>query len=115
MKKTISFTLALLLGILLVTWYSCEQDPEETCVPDEYCNEQIVTVCCDNNDVCVYKFNGKEYTEDQLGQLASDLGCVSSSKEEDLNQEKSAFSELVEKLKAHLNRTREQAREQLAK
>jgi hypothetical protein len=77
MKKTFYLLSVILLGILVTTWYSCEAVPEETCEQDEICENKFVTACCTENE-CVYKYNGKEYTEDQIDQLAEDLGCGTS-------------------------------------
>lgn len=106
MKKTFYLLSAVLFGMLVTIWYSCETDPEETCEQDEICENKFVTACCTENE-CVYKYNGKEYSEDQIDQLAEDLGCASAvgvlksgSQEEDL-------SAVVEKLKALMSRVRE--------
>ena len=74
MNKAIYLISVVLLGILITTWYSCEEDPEATCFQDEICPAKFVTACCTENE-CVYKYGGKEYTEDQLDQLEADLGC----------------------------------------
>jgi hypothetical protein len=105
MKKIIYILSVVLLGIM-ATWYSCETDPEETCQQDEICEGKYVTACCTENE-CVYKYNGKEYTEDQLDELAEDLGCGSASgvliksgsQEYDL-------SDVIEKLKALMDRVK---------
>jgi hypothetical protein len=106
MKKKIFLLSFIFLGILIATYYSCETDPEETCEQDEICEGQFVTACCTETE-CVYKYNGKEYTEDQLDQLAEELGCgaavgvlKSGSQEDDL-------SAVIEKLKALMARVRE--------
>jgi hypothetical protein len=77
MKKSIFLLSVILLGILVTTIYSCELDPKETCSEDVICEEQTATACCDENNVCVYKYNGQEYTVDQLDQLEEDMGCPS--------------------------------------
>ena len=76
MKKKIFGITFILLGVFSAVWYSCEtnKDPEETCLQDEICEGKLVTACCTETE-CVKKYNGQEYTEDQLGQLAEDLGC----------------------------------------
>jgi hypothetical protein len=105
-KKKIVLSSAVLLGFFLTIWYSCEPDPKETCLQDEIC-QVTVTACCDDNNVCVYKYNGKEYTEDQLGDLANELGCVAVRVEEESISQKTAVSEVVEELKALMSRVRE--------
>jgi len=98
MKKKFYLLSVILLGILVTTWHSCETDPEETCEQDEICENKFVTYCCTENE-CVYKWNGKEYTDDQLDELAEELGCGSAavlksgSRENDL-------SGVIEQLKA---------------
>jgi hypothetical protein len=74
MKKPISLLSAILFGILATTIFSCQDTAKETCKQDEICTAKSVTACCTDNN-CVYKYNGKEYTEDQVSQLAKDLGC----------------------------------------
>ena len=103
MKKTISLLSVILLGILVTIWYSCETDPEEICEQDEICENKFVTACC-TEDECVYKYNGKEYTEDQLGQLAEDLGCASVKA---LKSGSDDLSGVIEKLKALMSRVQE--------
>jgi len=105
MKRTIFLLSAVLIGILVITYYSCESDPEETCYQDEICTDKFVSACCTENE-CLYKYNGKEYTEDQIDQLAEDLGCSSAvgilksgSQEDDL-------SAVIEKLEALMSRVR---------
>ncbi len=61
---------------------SCETEPVEHCEQEEICDGHEVTACCtdDNGAItCVYKYNGKEYTEDQLDELSEDLGCTNTS------------------------------------
>ena len=108
MKKAIYLISIVFLGILITTWYSCEEDPEETCGLDEICAGVNVTYCCTEYE-CVYKYNGKEYTDDQLDELAEETGCGSASavnlksgcRENDL-------SSVIEKLKALRDRVRKQ-------
>ena len=51
-----------------------ETESQESCAQDEICTDKSVTSCC-TDGTCVFKYNGKEYTEDQLAELADDLGC----------------------------------------
>ena len=103
MKKAFLLLSIVFLGLLLTTYYSCETDPEETCEQDEICENKFVTACC-TEDECVYKYNGKEYTEDQLGQLAEDLGCASA---KTLKSGSDDLSGVIEKLKALMSRVQE--------
>ena len=103
MKKAFLLLSIVFLGLLLTTYYSCETDPEETCEQDEICENKFVTACC-TEDECVYKYNGKEYTEDQLGQLAEDLGCASVKA---LKSGSDDLSGVIEKLKALMSRVQE--------
>jgi hypothetical protein len=109
MKKTIFLLSAILLGIAVTTWYSCETDPEETCEQDEICEAKFVTACCTDNE-CVYKYNGKEYSEDQVGQLAKDLGCDAVNEEMESESQKKALASVVDQLKALMAKTREQVK-----
>ena len=82
MKKKL-FLLSFLAVVTIVLFtVGCETDPVEHCEEEEICEGHEVTTCCtdDNGDItCVYHYNGKEYTEDQLDELSEDLGCVSTS------------------------------------
>jgi len=106
MKKSIFILGVMLSGILVTTILSCEENPSETCVQDEICTAVFVDACCDDNDICVYKYNGNEYTEDEYDQLVIDTGCGSA---------KSAGTEdnitnVVARLKALMARVKEQIR-----
>jgi hypothetical protein len=74
MKKSIYLLFLIVLGITTTIIYSCNKDSKETCTQDEICTSKFVDACC-TNDVCVYKYDGKEYTEAEVSQLAIDLGC----------------------------------------
>lgn len=81
---------------------SCEEDEKETCKQDEICEAKSVTACC-TGDVCVYKFNGKEYAEDELTQLTIDLGCGTASaslKSDDNVQIINRLKSLMQEVKA---------------
>ena len=95
----------MLSGILIATWYGCESEPDEVCVPDDYC-EVTVTVCCKTENDCVYKYNGKEYTEDQLDELDQDLGCNAVNVKWESTDQKSASSDVKERLKAQMARVK---------
>jgi hypothetical protein len=102
MKKTIFLIAVLFITVLAATWYSCgDTNPLETCEQDEICTDKYVTACCTNN-VCVYKYNGNVYTENQLDDLATELGCssVKSAGEDD------DMSGVINSLKALLDRVR---------
>ncbi|UCH13371.1 MAG: hypothetical protein JSV22_09665 [Bacteroidales bacterium] len=105
MKKAIYLISIAFLGILITTWYSCEEDPEETCFQDEICANIYVTACCTENE-CVYKYNGKEYDEDQEVELLQDTGCttaVVALKSESLDDD---LAGLIEKLRALMDRAK---------
>ena len=110
MKKTILLLCVIFSGILVATWYACESDPEEYCEQDLIC-EEYVTVCC-TGDVCVYKFDGKEYpdTDEGVNQLAEDMGCGTTSIVTEDGILKKNFSGIIDQLKAFMNRVRESAR-----
>ncbi len=107
MKKTIYLLSAVLLGIIVTTWYSCEKDPEESCFQEEICEAKDVTACCemvDDVQVCVYKYNGKEYDPDtEIDQLYIDLGCEVAYSPSDFKAAKAA---IVDQLHALLEKAR---------
>ncbi|MBX2844116.1 MAG: hypothetical protein KTR26_20280 [Flammeovirgaceae bacterium] len=79
--KSINFLkLFFILGFITFALTNCDEDPEseKSCSQDEICTAKNVTACCDDV-VCVYEYDGKEYQESELDQLAKDLGCSSSS------------------------------------
>ncbi|WP_020529678.1 hypothetical protein [Flexithrix dorotheae] len=80
MKKSKFFKLFFILGLVTFALTNCDEEPEseKSCSQDEICTSKNVTACCDDM-VCVYEYDGKEYQEDELDQLAEDLGCSSSS------------------------------------
>jgi hypothetical protein len=107
MKNKLLKTGVFLISIFIVTWYGCETDPEETCQQDEICEAKFVTACC-TDDACVYKYNGREYSEAQLDDLADDLGCSSVNvvvgESESL---KADIASVTQQLKALMNRVKE--------
>jgi len=105
MKKKFYLLSVILMVILVTTWYSCELDPQETCEQDEICENKFVTYCCTENE-CVYKWNGKEYTDDQLDQLAEDLGCGTSGVILKSGSRENDLSGVIEQLKALRDRVR---------
>ncbi|UXP33831.1 hypothetical protein N6H18_07700 [Reichenbachiella agarivorans] len=80
MKNVRIFGLLLVFGLTAVMLTNCDSavDALESCSQEEICPSKDVTACCDNKE-CVYKYDGKEYPEDDIDQLADDLGCGSSS------------------------------------
>ena len=113
MKKGAYLFLAIIAVTLSTVWYSCEEKPpEETCLADDYC-EITVTVCCDDDNVCVFKYNGKEYpdTEQGMTDLLDDLNCVAVTIKTETPEQKSARSDMFKRLQDHLNRTREIVKE----
>jgi len=99
MKKKNFLVWTILLGIFVVTWYGCETDPEETCEQEVICEEKSVTYCCTEGE-CVYKFNGKEYTDDQIDELAEDMGCSTAVSILKSGVQVKDYSEIIAKLKA---------------
>jgi hypothetical protein len=74
MKKSIILLSLLSITAFFIAIYSCKVDSKETCQQDEICTSKFVSACC-TNDVCTYTYDGKEYSEDEIDQLAKDLGC----------------------------------------
>lgn len=108
MKRTISLlSSAVLLGIIVATWYGCEKDSEETCEQDEICESKFVTACCTDEDDCVFKYNGKEYPSSQIDELAADLGCGGFGLVSESTSQKSTTSGATVKLKELLDKVRE--------
>jgi hypothetical protein len=103
MKKTIFLLSVVFLGFLATTWYGCEGGPEETCEQDEICEGKFVTACCTENE-CVYKYNGKEYREDEIEQLAIDLGCGTAVVGLKSGSQENDLSGVIEQLKALMDR-----------
>ncbi len=110
MKKTVYLLIAILFGILVINYYSCETDPEEVCLQDEICADHFVTACCTEDGKCVYKYNGKEYTEDQLDELESDLGCSAAIGFLKTESQKDDSSAVIEKLKALMSRVKKKCK-----
>jgi hypothetical protein len=100
MKKSSFLLFVIFAGILVTALLSCQDDPKETCLQDEFCTSKMVTACCDDNNVCVYKYNGKEYTEDEKDQLALDLGCGNVKNALKSGGQTNDLSEIVAQLKA---------------
>ena len=103
MKKTILILGIIIIGTLITVWNACETDSKETCQQDEICTDKFVTACCTDND-CVYKYNGKEYAESEIDQLATELGC-SAKKSTGENDD---LSGVIERLKALMDRVHEE-------
>ncbi len=105
MKKIFLLFSLLLIGSLILIVTNCEKDPEESCQQDTFCDAQIeVTVCCTSLE-CVYKYNGKEYPDNEEGenQLAEDLGC-SSAKSTTYERDMAA---IIKQLQELMDKTRE--------
>ncbi len=69
------WTSLLLIGFFALALTNCKEEDKETCEQDEICTNKNVTTCCDDT-TCTWQYNDKTYTEDELGQLATDLGCT---------------------------------------
>jgi hypothetical protein len=106
MKKIISSLFIVLLGIMFAVVYNCSKDTKESCQQDEICPSKDVTACC-TDTVCVYKYNGKEYTEDQMAELEHDLGCSVKEGVKSASYE-SDLKELGIRLKALMDRVRKE-------
>ena len=100
------FLSAVIICAVIVVWYSCESDPEESCKQDEICTDKFVTACCTESE-CVYKYNGKEYTEDQIDQLAKDLGCSTAMVLKGTEAQDNDLSEVIARLRALMDRVHE--------
>ena len=104
-KKILYLGLALITATLLFT-ISCEEDDDETCGEEEICDNKTVSACCSTDNsgdyTCVYKYNGVEYPESKIDDLADVLGC-SSTKSTDCDNEYviAALKELMEKVKCN--------------
>lgn len=99
-----------LLGFAAFSLNSCEDEPTETCAAEEICDAQEVTSCCEG-DVCVYKYNGKEYAESEIDQLAEDMNCggnavglKSADYEADIDQVVQRLNDLLQRVKAEHKR-----------
>jgi hypothetical protein len=75
MKKSLFLLVIVLFGIIM-TVIRCQDKAKDTCQQDTICESKEVTACC-TDTVCVYKFDGKEYKESQMNELAIALGCPS--------------------------------------
>jgi len=110
MKKSIFLLSVILLGIIVTTLYNCTKDSKETCSQDEICAAKFVTSCCTDTTDCVYKYNGKEYKENQIGQLEIDLGCGTSGIVLKSAGKADELSEVIIRLKALMAKVKEQTK-----
>ena len=106
MKAINFFIMIITISLLSITFTNCGETDNESCKQDEICTGKNVTSCCTSDNVCVFKYNGKEYTEDQVDLLADDLGCTgggarvaAAEKEQLMNQ----LQELLNQARAGLN------------
>jgi hypothetical protein len=104
MKKSFFLLSVILSGIIATTIFSCTQDPKETCSQDEICTAKSATVCCTDNN-CVYKINGKEYTD--VDEAAIALGCGSSKAGLKSSGQENDLTDVVARLKALMARVQE--------
>ncbi|MDW7692411.1 hypothetical protein R9C00_13255 [Flammeovirgaceae bacterium SG7u.111] len=104
MKNGSIVALILLLGAMVLTLTNCSEgdDPLKSCSQEEICTAKNVTACCDE-DVCTYQFDGKEYSEAQLDELADDLGCASSAR---LSADSEEREQLINQLRALVQRAK---------
>ncbi len=76
MKKGRIYLMLLIMGLFAFTLSNCgETEPLESCAQEEFCTGKNVSSCC-TEDACVYKYDGKEYSEGEETQLYNDLGCT---------------------------------------
>lgn len=95
-----SLKLFFAFGFLSIVLMNCsDDDSEESCSQEEICTSKNVTACCDDNS-CYYTFDGKNYPESDLDQLATDLGCSSTSRVAADGRVSVDNSELIERLEA---------------
>jgi len=106
MLKKVSYLSLAIAVIFALTLVSCEEDPEETCGFDDFCEVEITSCCTD--ETCVYKYNGKEYADTEAGrkQLIDDIGCSATAIDFKSAQEDDA--EMERQLKAFLERVRDE-------
>jgi hypothetical protein len=100
MKRSCKLLPIVFFGIFLAI-ISCKEISKESCEQDAICESKEVTACC-TAGVCVYKYNGKVYTEDEKDQLAIDLGCSSAKSaghENDLAQINKRLTALMDKVR----------------
>ncbi|MBT32242.1 MAG: hypothetical protein CMO01_21480 [Thalassobius sp.] len=107
MKKSNFFKLLFVFAAIIIGLNSCdsEEDPVQSCSQDEICTSKNVTACCDDTS-CTYEYNGKEYQESELDQLAEDLGCTTSGGRyaagSEMGELKSRLLDLIAKAKSGL-------------
>jgi len=76
MKKKLFLLPIIVIGLLFSVNVGCDEGALEDCELEEFCDGKDVTACCVVGGDCTYKYNGKEYGEDELDQLSEDLGCA---------------------------------------
>jgi len=103
MKKRV-YSLGFAVIAILAVWYSCIL-PEEVCEQETFCEEQSVTYCCTDDTDCYYTYAGRIYSEDQLDELADDLGCnAKSATEKSAIDTKDKLIELMKRVKEKMSR-----------
>ena len=94
-KIVIMLFALVMMGIVLT---NCGDDETiESCTQDEYCAGKTVTACCTPAS-CIYKYNGKDYPESDIDQLADDLGCTAGSGARVASEEKEILKTKLEDL-----------------
>jgi hypothetical protein len=102
MKKSLYLLPAVLIGIFMAVT-GCQDKKKDSCEQDAICESKEVSACC-TDTVCVWKYNGKEYTKAELPQLAIDLGCPSSKaadQDNDLAQISKRLRDLMSRAQCH--------------
>ena len=110
MKKKIIIPILIAVAGIFALIISCEEDPQESCEDAEICDNKTVISCCTSNSdgdiTCVYKYNGKEYQESEIDDLAKDLGCSSATSlnhKEEINGVIVSLKALMENARSTIN------------
>lgn len=84
MKSLKSFMAIAIFTMMVLSFPACEKTADESCEQQDMneilnCgSEKNVEVCCETGAACVYKYDGVEYPDSDLGlnNLADALGCT---------------------------------------
>jgi len=80
-KKTdLKNNLLIVASCVALFLVSCEDDEEgSTCDIVEICEDNTTNLCCNDDQVCTYTFNGKDYSDDEYDDLVDDIACSAGS------------------------------------
>lgn len=113
-KKLLYLGLSFITAALLFTISCGEEDDDETCGEEDICDGKTVTACCSTDNsgdyACVYKYNGVEYPESEIDDLADVLGCSSTKStnyDEDNEYVIAALEALMEKVKCNCSKDKD--------